>query len=170
MDSKIKPCSGHGKRVEINKLLIKKIEKLAEIGLRNNEIAAYLEMPMSTFYLKCKEYPKIRNAIDRGRSRSVGSVSERLKELAMSGNIRAIEVYLSNARKYLQVSYSSETSDILKDKSKSAEEKMEAILKDHVDGYVPLFVVSEMAKVMETLYVAKGVEEAKKKLKRVIDG
>ena len=156
--------------VIVDDTMITKAMELASAGLKNYEIASALEISISTFYLKCRESPELKAAVDKGRSFSIKKVTEKLYELALKGNVKAIEVYLGNARRHMPIHYSEATRKILKSKTSTAEEKMEAVLKDHVDGYIPLYVVVEMTKVMETLYVAKGMEDVKKRLKMVVNG
>lgn len=150
--------------VKVDKKMIDEAYELAFSGLKNYEIAAALNISSSTFYLKCRESPDLRSAVEKARSLAVRNVTSKLYDLAINGNVKAIDVYLGNIRRHMPIHYSEKTAKILKSKEKSPEEKIEALLEDHVNGYISIDIVQSMTKILDTLYVARNVAELDRKV------
>lgn len=151
----------------VDKDTLEQVKYLASCGLKNYEISGALGISSGTFYNKCSEYPEFRKALDWGRSYSVKRVVEKLFELATMGNVKAIEVYLGKVRRHMPIHYSERTQKVLKDKKSEPQDKIEALLLDHIDGYITLDIVSEMSKILDTLYTAKKLSELEKKLEEI---
>lgn len=153
--------------IKVNDEMIKEATHLATCGLKNYEIAGAFGISVSAFYSKCKEYPELRLAVDKGRSYSVKQVTEKLFELASQGNVKAIEVYLGNIRRNMPVHYSEETGKILKDGKSTPQQKIEALLQDHINGYISMDIVTDMIKALDTLFIAKKLAEVEKKIEEM---
>ena len=74
----------------------KKVETLAAQGLTVKQIADCLGIHRSTFYDHKNKHPDISDAIKRGRSKGIATVTNSLFQAAKGGNITAQIFYLKN--------------------------------------------------------------------------
>ena len=73
-----------------------KIESLAAQGLTIKQIADCLDMSRSTLYKYKKEDADIADAVKRGRSKGIATVTNALFQSAKGGNVTAQIFYLKN--------------------------------------------------------------------------
>lgn len=75
-----------------------KVEELAGNGLTIKEIADCIGVARSTIYEHKKKNPDISDAIKRGRSKGLETVTNALFENAKTGNVTAQIFYLKNRK------------------------------------------------------------------------
>jgi len=81
-------------KLTIDDDLIEQIEKLAGLGLTQNEIAHCLGVSPATWFNYKKDYEELGEAVGRGKARGVKEVSTVLYDLCMIGNMDAIKTFL----------------------------------------------------------------------------
>lgn len=79
--------------MEIN---LAKVEQLAAQGLTTKQIADCLDVGRTTFYTHMNEKRDIRDALKRGRSKGIGTITNSLFQSAKGGNVTAQIFYLKN--------------------------------------------------------------------------
>ena len=82
--------------IKIDNDLCLKAESLAAQGLTADQIASVLGMGESTLYEKQKQYPEISEAIKKGRSKGIATITNTLFNKAKSGDNTAMIFYLKN--------------------------------------------------------------------------
>ena len=75
---------------------LKEVEKLASLGLSNEEIAKALTISTSTLYQHKKEYSDFSEALQRGGAKGIATVAGALYTKATSGDTMAIKFYLQS--------------------------------------------------------------------------
>lgn len=75
---------------------IRKVEKLAALGLNMDQIASIFSTSSDTLYRRCNEgNTDLSAAIQRGRALSIKKVSQKAFELALEGDVGLIKYILS---------------------------------------------------------------------------
>jgi len=82
--------------IKIDNDLCLKAESLAAQGLTSDQIASVLGMGESTLYEKQKQYPEFSEAIKKGRSKGIATITNTLFNKAKSGDNTAMIFYLKN--------------------------------------------------------------------------
>jgi|TARA_R110000744_G_C19265801_1_gene551869 hypothetical protein len=82
--------------IKIDNDLCLKAESLAAQGLTADQIASVLGMGESTLYEKQKQYPEFSEAIKKGRSKGIATITNTLFNKAKSGDNTAMIFYLKN--------------------------------------------------------------------------
>jgi len=82
--------------IEITPEICAKAAELASQGLSRRQIAISLGMGNSTLYEKQAQYPEFLDSIQRGIESANADVINSLFQTAVSGNVRACEVWLYN--------------------------------------------------------------------------
>lgn len=76
---------------------IKKIEKMASLGLSINQISAIFGISTDTFYRRCQEINcDLSAAVTRGRAKAICNVAQKAYDLAIAGDTSMIKYYLSS--------------------------------------------------------------------------
>lgn len=75
---------------------IAKVEAFAAQGLTVRQIADCLDIGRTTFYEHRKKDQDIRDALKRGRSKGIGTITNSLFQSAKGGNVTAQIFYLKN--------------------------------------------------------------------------
>lgn len=76
---------------------VKKIEKMASLGLSINQISAIFEISTDTFYRRCKEVDcDLSAAVTRGKAKAICNVAQKAYDLAIQGDTSMIKYYLSS--------------------------------------------------------------------------
>jgi len=70
------------------------VERLAKLGLNNDQIAHALSISPSTLYLHKKEFSEFSEAIARGSAKGNATISNALYEKAIGGDTNAMIFYL----------------------------------------------------------------------------
>ena len=83
-------------KYEITDDILKKVETLAAQGLNMAQIASVLHISKETIYRRQKECPELKEAIERGRDKGIGTVVNALFNKAKSGDNTAIIFWLKN--------------------------------------------------------------------------
>ncbi len=73
-----------------------KVQEFAAQGLTTKQIADCLDCARSTFYEHKKKHPDISDALKRGRSKGIGTITNALFKSAKGGNVTAQIFYLKN--------------------------------------------------------------------------
>ena len=76
----------------------REIERMAALGLNEQDIALNLDLHPNTLSDKKHEYDGIENAITRGRAKGIVKVTGHLMEQIEGGNHQATSFYLKNRR------------------------------------------------------------------------
>lgn len=75
---------------------IKRIEKMAALGLSVVQISSLYDISTDTFYRRCKEENfDLSAALHRGKAKAIGKVAQKAYELALAGDVSMIKYYLS---------------------------------------------------------------------------
>lgn len=82
--------------IDITPEICEKAAELASQGLSRRQIAINLGMGNSTLYEKQAKYPEFLDSIQRGAETANADVINALYQTAVSGNVRACEVWLYN--------------------------------------------------------------------------
>ena len=72
---------------------LKKVERLAGLGLSQKKIAHVFGMPYPTFEDRMKKYPELRMAYDIGVANATVKVAESAFEQAVSGKVPAMTMF-----------------------------------------------------------------------------
>ncbi len=78
-------------KIEID---LAEVERLASLGLTQEQIADALGISEDTLYARKRESKDFRDAIKRGQAKGVGSVANVLFEKAMGGDVASLIFYL----------------------------------------------------------------------------
>lgn len=81
---------------EITEQVLKKVETLAAQGLNYKQIGHVLGISHETFIKKRQEFSELTDAIERGRSKGVATITNALFEKAKSGDVNAAKYFLNN--------------------------------------------------------------------------
>ena len=84
------------KKIEVTPALILKAEVLAATGLNKLQVAASLGFCYDTLREREKSNSEFSSALKKGQAAAIAAVTNRLYELAMSGNLGAICFFLKN--------------------------------------------------------------------------
>lgn len=79
---------------KIDSKIVERTEALAARGLRMDQIALVLGIGLTTLYRKKKQFGKFRQAIERGKASGVMTMSNKLWDAGMRGNITAMIFWL----------------------------------------------------------------------------
>ena len=71
------------------------VQKMAALGLTNNQIADSLGINRSTFYRKKQEIKEFKESFERGRSQGLVIVASKMMEEIQNGNVQLIKLYLT---------------------------------------------------------------------------
>lgn len=72
-----------GRPLKYNEAMIKQVEKLAKLGLTDDEMADVLDVHRDTFYTWKHEYPAFSDALKTGKAFADANVAQRLYERAI---------------------------------------------------------------------------------------
>jgi len=85
-----------GSKIEVTEDMYERVQQLAGTGLNTAQIAAMIGMSRRTLYMRFKENPRLKEARDEGRSKSVAMVVNRLFAKCMEGDYSAMQFFLRN--------------------------------------------------------------------------
>lgn len=86
------------KIVKITKEDIEKIETMAGMGMRIDDIALVLNCTARTIQNHIKKNDELKDALKRGRAKANFNVAQKAYEMAMSGNIPAMTIFWLKTR------------------------------------------------------------------------
>lgn len=80
--------------MKYDKKMAKDVEKLANLGLTNEQIASNMHIALSTFYHWLKIHPEFKDALKIGHDKGIKFAANKLMTLIDQGNLGAIIYYL----------------------------------------------------------------------------
>lgn len=113
-------------KIEID---LTEVERLASLGLTQEQIAAALGIGQTTLYKRKRESADFEDAIKMGQAKGIGAVANKLYEKAMSGDVASLIFYLK-ARGGWKETIRNENAEEQSDGMKSVYAKMKAAQED----------------------------------------
>lgn len=106
------------------------VERLASLGLTQEQIAAGLGISETTLRSRKKENADFADAIKRGQAKGIGSVANVLYEKAMSGDVASLIFYLKARGGWKETVRNENVGDNQSDGMKAVYAKMKSAQKD----------------------------------------
>ena len=88
---------------EFTEAMIKNASTLSGQGLTHKQIAAFFGIGTNTFYMKMKEYPELREAVTKGKSKMISFVAGHLIQQIKNGSTTATIFYLKTQAGWKEV-------------------------------------------------------------------
>lgn len=109
---------------------LEEVERLASLGLTQEQIASALGIGQTTFYKRKRENADFEGAIKRGQAKGIGAVANVLYEKAMSGDVASLIFYLKARGGWKETVRNENVDDNQSDGMKSVYAKMKAAQED----------------------------------------
>ena len=84
---------------EITDDVLKKVERYAAQGLADYQIGLLLGLHKATMVEKKKDFPEFSEAIEQGRAKGIGTITNSLFNAASGGDVGAMKYFLNNRDK-----------------------------------------------------------------------
>ena len=114
-------------KIEID---LAEVERLASLGLTQEQIAAGIGISETTLRNRKKENADFADAIKRGQAKGIGSVANVLYEKAMSGDVASLIFYLKARGGWKETVRNENVGDNQSDGMKAVYAKMKSAQKD----------------------------------------
>jgi hypothetical protein len=109
---------------------LEEVERLASLGLTQEQIAASLGIGQTTLYKRKRESADFEGAIKRGQAKGIGAVANKLYEKAMSGDVASLIFFLKARGGWKETVRNENVDDNQSDGMKSVYAKMKAAQND----------------------------------------